>query len=79
MKNTITVNTATHNISFVVADAERPFSNNFVQNSAEIVQYDGQDEVFAYVTCTADSNEPGRIYACSYSLTEKLEGCNTVN
>ena len=79
MQNEITVSTATHCVALTIKGANRPFSNNFVQQSAKIVKYNGKDEVLAFVTCTADSKEPGRIYACAFSLKGKLMGCNTVN
>jgi hypothetical protein len=75
MQNTITVST----LSFNVAKKQRPFSNNFVQNSARIVQHEGGDEVHAYITCTANSQEPGRIYKCAYSMQGELLACCTVN
>jgi hypothetical protein len=77
MKNEITV--SANNIAFTVKGKNRPFSNNFMQNSAKVVKYNGKDEVIAFVTCTEDSDEPGRIYACAFSLKGKLMGCNTVN
>jgi len=79
MQNEITISNATHCVNFFVKNTQRPFSNNFVQNSAKIVKYNGKDEVIAFVTCTADSKEPGRTYACAYSLKGKLMGCNTLN
>lgn len=65
--------------NFVVTGKNRPFSNNFVVQSAEIVQYDGQDEVACVVKCTADSNEPGRKYFAQYSTKGELMECNTLN
>jgi hypothetical protein len=79
MQNDITVSNAQHSIAFTVAKTQLPFGNNFVQNSAKVVKYNGKDEVIAFVTCTADSKEPGRIYACAYNLKGKLQGCNTIN
>jgi|ADurb_H2B_03_Slu_FD_contig_123_8347_length_2868_multi_5_in_2_out_0_6 hypothetical protein len=75
MKNTITVN----NIVLTINQTQLPFSNNFEQLSAKIVQHEGVDEVLAHVKCTRDSGEPGRTYACYYSTAGKLEGCNTTN
>jgi hypothetical protein len=77
MKNDITV--SANGIAFTVAKKQLPFGNNFLQQSAKVVKYQGKDEVLAFVTCTEDSMEPGRIYACAYSLKGKLMGCNTVN
>lgn len=79
MQNQITVRTATHNVNFIVKGEHRPFSNNFVQDRAKITREYGKDEVFAFVTCTADSIEPGRTYACFYTLEGKLIACNTLN
>jgi|APFre7841882793_1041355.scaffolds.fasta_scaffold04179_2 hypothetical protein len=75
MKNTISLPAL--NVNFVATDL--PFGNNFVQKSAKIVQYQGTDEILAYVLCTKDSMEPGRIYACNYSMAGRLEACNTIN
>ena len=48
-----------------VSKAELPFGNNFVQiNSIEQVE---PNEVQAYVKCTANSKEPGRVYFVAYS------------
>ena len=64
---------------FTVSAKELPFGNNFKQISSKIVQYNGVDEIFAFVKCTRNSNEPGRIYTVSYSFAGKMEGCNTWN
>jgi hypothetical protein len=79
MQNEVTVSNATHCIALTIKGANRPFRNNFVQRSAKVITYNGKDEVLAFVTCTEDSEEPGRIYACAYSLKGKLIGCQTVN
>lgn len=74
------VNTVTAgNYNFVVKGGDRPFSNNFVQQSAEVVQYAGQDEVAAVVLCTSNSKEPGRKYFVQYSTQGRLQECNTLN
>ena len=65
--------------NFVVKGKQRPFSNNFVVQSAEVVQYEGKDEIYAVVICTDNSKEPGRKYACNFSITGRLETCNTLN
>jgi hypothetical protein len=65
--------------NFVVTGKNRPFSNNFVVLKAKIVQYNGNDEVECVVRCTANSNEPGRIYFAQYSTKGELMECNTVN
>jgi hypothetical protein len=76
MQNTITCN----NYNFkITKKANKPFSNNFVMLESKITQYAGQDEITAYVTCTAKSKEPGRIYVCVYSLQGDLIACETVN
>jgi len=79
MQNTISCN----NITFkVTRKADKPFGNNFVQLKdidARIEAYEGTDEIIAYVTCTNNSREPGRIYAVYYSMQGKLIACNTVN
>ena len=62
-----------------IKGSNRPFGNDFVQTEAEIVQYEGQDEISAYVLCDKNSREPGRIYKCAYSLDGVLQACNTVN
>ena len=74
------VNTVTAgNYNFVVKGENRPFSNNFVQQSAEVVQYAGQDEVACVVLCTGNSREPGRKYFVQYSTQGRLQECNTLN
>ncbi len=71
-KNVITCN----NYSFTVTKKDnKPFSNNFIMLKSKMTQYNGQDEITAYVKCTADSKEPGRVYVCVYSLTGKLMEC----
>ncbi len=62
--------------SFKVSNKQRPFSNDFVVNFAQVVQFDGQDEVYAQVTCTANSKEPGMQYFCTYSTKGELIACN---
>lgn len=80
MQNTITVQHNATTVTFTVTKkCNKPFSNNFVQNSATVVQYAGKDEVQALVTCTANSKEQGRIYSVSYSMQGDLLACNTVN
>lgn len=74
-KNTVTAG----QYSFVVKGKNRPFSNNFIVQSAKVVQYEGQDEVACVVLCTNDSNEPGRKYFAQYSTKGELMGCNTLN
>jgi hypothetical protein len=65
--------------NFVVKGSNRPFSNNFVVQYAEIVQYKGKDEVACVVLCTEDSKEPGRKYFVQYSTKGRLQECNTYN
>lgn len=72
MQNTITVGS----YNFAVTDANRPYSNNFVVDFAKVVQFNGKDEVYAQVTCTADSREPGMQYYCTYSTDGELIACN---
>lgn len=69
-----TVSAGSYN--FVVTNANRPFSNNFVVNFAQVVQFNGEDEVYAQVTCTQDSREPGMQYFCTYSTAGELIACN---
>ena len=74
------VNTVTaSNYNFVVTNDNRPFSNNFVVQTANVVQYEGQDEIACVVLCTADSKEPGRLYFVQYSTQGQLQECNTLN
>lgn len=65
--------------NFKVSKKELPFGNNFVMLSSKITQYKGVDEIFAFVKCTSNSYEPGRIYTVSYSFAGKMLGCNTYN
>ena len=62
--------------SFKVKSKQRPFSNDFVVQLAKVVQYEGQDEVYAVVQCTAKSKEPGMRYFCTYSTKGELIACN---
>ena len=72
-----TVSAGSYN--FVVKGKQRPFSNDFVVQSAKVVQYNGKDEVACFVLCTANSKEPGRIYFAQYSTKGVLQECYTVN
>lgn len=72
MKNTVSV--AGYN--FVVTKKNLPYSNNFVVELAKVVQYEGQDEVYAVVKCTSDSREAGMRYFCTYSTQGELIACN---
>jgi hypothetical protein len=65
--------------NFVVQNKQRPFGNNFVVQSAKVVQYNGQDEIACFVLCTANSKEPGRIYFAQYTTAGELMECYTVN
>ena len=73
--NTVSV----ESYNFVVKGKNRPFSNNFVVQSAKVVQYAGQDEIACVVLCTDDSKEPGRLYFVQYSAKGQLQECNTLN
>ncbi len=72
MQNTVTAGPYT----FKVKNTQRPYSNNFVVQLAKVVQYAGQDEVYAVVNCTANSKEPGMRYFCTYSTKGELIACN---
>jgi len=74
-KNTVSAGS----YNFVVKGKQRPFSNNFVVQSAKIVKYNGQDEIACVVLCTNDSKEPGRVYFVQYSTKGRLQECNTLN
>lgn len=65
--------------NFTVTGKNRPFSNNFIVQSAKVVQYAGQDEVACFVICTANSKEAGRVYFVQYSTAGVLQECYTVN
>jgi hypothetical protein len=69
-----TVSVGSYN--FVVTNENRPYSNDFVLQIAKVVQYDGQDEVYAIVKCTANSKEPGMLYFCTFSTKGELIACN---
>lgn len=62
---------------FVVKAQQLPFGNNFVQT--KVIQQEEPNEVQAYVTCTQNSREPGRVYFVAYSKTGELIECYTVN
>lgn len=74
-QNTITVS----NTVLRIDNKQRPFSNNFVQRTAQFVLYKGEQEVHAIVVCTQCSNEPGRVYYVAYNMHGVLMGCNTLN
>ena len=74
-QNTVTAGS----YNFVVTGKNKPFSNNFVVQSAKVVQYNGKDEVACFVLCTANSKEPGRVYFVQYSTKGVLQECYTVN
>ncbi len=73
--NTVSV----QNYNFVVKGDNRPFGNNFVVQSANIVKYNGQDEIACVVLCTDNSKEPGRLYSVQYSTKGVLQECCTLN
>lgn len=75
------VNTVTAGpYSFTVTKkANKPFSNDFTVIKAQVVQYDGKDEVACVVRCTATSREAGRLYSVQYSTAGELMECNTLN
>jgi hypothetical protein len=73
--NTVSV----QNYNFVAKGDNRPFGNNFVVQSANIVKYNGQDEIACVVLCTDNSKEPGRLYAVQYSTKGRLQECCTLN
>jgi len=60
----------------VTKKQNKPFSNNFIVQSAKVVQYEGQDELEVVVKCTSDSKEPGMYYFCTYSTQGQLIACN---
>ena len=65
--------------NFVVKGEDRPFSNDFVVQQANITKYNGQDEIACVVLCTDTSKEPGRVYFVQYSTKGRLQECNTLN
>ena len=79
MQNVITVQHNNATLTIKVAKKQLPFSNNFTQNKAQIKQREGVDEVHALVTCTANSREPGRMYATAYTLRGEMLFCVTYN
>ena len=65
-------------VKLAIANKQRPFSNNFVQHS--VIEQVEPNEVQAYVKCTTDSKEPGRIYFVAYcKFTGQLMECYTIN
>lgn len=75
--NTVSYTTVYNTKSnFTVALSERPFSNNFTLKSINKVC---EDAVSAYVLCSKDSQEPGRIYFVVYTHEGELASCHTVN
>jgi hypothetical protein len=74
-KNTVTVGS----YNFVVTGKNKPFSNDFIQQSAKVVQYDGVNELACVVLCTENSKEPGRRYFVQYNTKGVLMECRTLN
>lgn len=79
MLNTITypANNAAKQRKFVVSKRNLPYKNNFTQLSAAV--FEDSITVRVLVQCTADSREPGRIYACLYNIAGSLQGCVSIN
>ena len=77
-QNTLTV-TNSKNKQITVTANKLPFGNNFVQNSAKLCKNSAGKFIAATVTCTANSNEPGRVYAVYYTMLGNLISCNTLN
>ena len=77
-QNTLTV-TNSKNKQITVTAKQLPFSNNFVQNTAKLCANEAGKFVAATVTCTANSREPGRIYAVYYTMLGNLISCCTLN
>ena len=79
MQNTVSfVQPSTQkNVSFVATKKNRPFSNNFVLLGVKrfVRTRNGRDAVEVLVKCTQDSNEPGRVYFCTYTYKGTLMSC----
>jgi hypothetical protein len=58
---------------------ELPFSNKFVAKNVRVITHKRDTLFTLHAHCTADSNEPGRIYYCVYNFKGELEACNTLN
>ena len=71
MQNVITCN----NVTLQISNTQRPYSNNFVQQSATL----RNNNIHAVVVCTANSKEPSRVYACVYNMQAQLLACCTLN
>ena len=67
------------NKNVTVTLKELPFGNKIVASNAKIVMYGSQEELHLTATCTAASREPGRKYACMYSLNGTMLECYTLN
>ena len=62
-----------------ITGKNRPFSNDFVPQQVKVVKYEGKDEINLLALCTKESDEPGRIYWCAYTMKGKLISCYTLN
>ena len=71
MRNQVSYNGKTLNIQ------RGPFGNTFVQEGKAKLAEDGLVEFYA--RCTADSDEPGRIYCSASTLEGELVDYFTVN
>jgi len=77
----VQINTVKNYEGFTIVASKKhlPMGNNFLQQVV-ICEQPEPNEVQAYVKCTANSKEPGRVYFVAYSKTTgALIECYTID
>lgn len=77
MQNVVTTPFVTLNVT----KKNLPFGNTFVQRKFVRTERtrNGRNAIVVFVTCTAESKEPGRVYLCAYTEKGTLLSCITAN
>jgi hypothetical protein len=67
------------NYKIRVAETDLPHKGKVTLSDPHLQERGPAQELVVYATASSDTYEPGRRYACFYSLKGKLEGYFTVN
>ena len=67
------------NYKIRIAETDLPHNGRVTLADPHLKERGPAQELVVYATATGDTYEPGRKYACFYSLKGKLEGYFTVN
>lgn len=62
-----------------VAETDLPHKGRVTLSDPHLQERGPAQELVVYATASSDTYEPGRKYACFYSLKGKLEGYFTIN